>query len=58
VPKKQLWAAAAKPGLAIGLVLAAIPEGWAAALSELKPEEIAALRMEPGDVRELTGPFE
>jgi len=60
VPKKQLWAAAAKPGLAVGLVLAAIPEGWAAALSDiqLKPEEIAALRMEPGDVRELTGPTE
>jgi hypothetical protein len=53
--KKQLWAVAAKPGLAVGLVLAVVPEGWAAALSDvqLKPEEIAALKMQPGDVREL-----
>jgi hypothetical protein len=43
-------------GAAIALVLAAVPEGWAAALSEiqLKPEEIAALKMQPGDIRELT----
>jgi len=55
-PERQLWAAAAKPALAIALVLAAVPEGWAAALSEiqLKPEEIAALKMQPGDIRELT----
>jgi hypothetical protein len=57
VPKRQLWAAATKPGLAVGLVLAAVPEGWAAALSDvqLKPEEIAALKMQPGEARELTG---
>ena len=55
-PERQLWAAAANPALAIVLVLAAVPEGWAATLSEiqLKPEEIAALKMQPGDIRELT----
>ena len=54
-PEKQLWAAAARPGLAISLVLAAVPEGWAASLSDvqLKPEEVAALKMQPGEVREL-----
>ena len=56
VGKKQLWAAAAGPHLAVALVLAAVPEGWAAALSDvqLKPEEVAVLKMQPGDVRELT----
>ena len=55
-PKKQLWAVCARPELAIALVLAAVPEGWAAALSDVRltPEETAALKMQPGDVRELT----
>jgi hypothetical protein len=55
-PKKQVWVAAARPELAVALVLAAVPEGWSAALSDvqLKPEEIAVLKMQPGDVRELT----
>ena len=53
---EQLWEAAAGPHLAVALVLAAVPEGWAAALSDvqLKPEEVAVLKMQPGDVRELT----
>jgi hypothetical protein len=57
VLKKQLWIAAAKPKQAIVLVLAAVPEGWAAALSDarLKPDEAAVLKMQPGEVRELKG---
>jgi hypothetical protein len=56
VPKKQLWVAAAKPEQAVTLVLAELPEGWTAVLSDarLKPEEAALLKMQPGDVRELT----
>jgi hypothetical protein len=55
LPKKQLWAAAAKPQQAISLVLAEVPEGWAAVLSDvhLKPEEAALLKLKPGDVRQL-----
>jgi hypothetical protein len=56
VAKRQLWAAAAGPRQALALVLAELPEGWSVALSDvqLKPEEIAVLKMQPGDVRELT----
>jgi hypothetical protein len=56
VPKKQLWVAAAKPEQAVTLVLAQVPDGWTAVLSDarLKPEEAALLKMQPGDVRELT----
>ena len=56
VPKQQLWVAAAKPEQAVTLVLAEVPEGWTAVLSDarLKPEEAALLKMQPGDVRELT----
>jgi hypothetical protein len=36
--------------------LEAVPEGWSAALADgqIKPEEAAVLKMQPGDVRELT----
>jgi hypothetical protein len=56
VPKKQVWFAVAKPEQAVTLVLAEVPEGWTAVLSDapLKPEEAALLEMQPGDVRELT----
>jgi hypothetical protein len=56
LPKKQLWAAAAKREQAILLVLAEVPEGWTAVLLEtrLEPEEAALLKLRPGDVRELT----
>jgi hypothetical protein len=56
VPKKQLWVAAAKPEQAVTLVLAEVPDGWTAVLSDahLKPEEAEILKMQPGDVRELT----
>jgi hypothetical protein len=56
VAKKQLWAAAPRPELAVALLLAAVPEGWSAALAngQIKPEEAAVLKMQPGDVHELT----
>jgi hypothetical protein len=57
VAKKQLWAAAAGPRQALVLVLAQVPDGWSVTLTDgqLKPEELAVLNMQPGDVRELTG---
>jgi hypothetical protein len=58
--KKQLWAAAISRGLAVGLVLGAVPEGWTAALAttRLTPGEIEKLKMTSGDVREVRGPAE
>jgi hypothetical protein len=55
-PKKQLWVAAATPEQAVQLVLAIIPEGWSAAISDcrLTPDQIALLNLNPGEVRELT----
>lgn len=55
IPKKQVWVLAAKPVRAVALVLAVVPVGWAAVLSDarLKPEEAALLKMRPGEVREL-----
>jgi hypothetical protein len=52
-PKKQIWVPAAKPEQAIALVLAELPEGWTAILSDsrLTPEEAALLKMRPGEVR-------
>jgi hypothetical protein len=56
LPKKQLWVAAAKREQAVALVLAEVLEGWTAALldTHLEPQEAALLKMQPGDVRELT----
>ena len=53
----QLWVAAAtSQNEAINLVLRAVPEGWTAAplSNKLKPAEIEALNMMPGEVPELT----
>lgn len=53
----QLWAAAvASPENALSAVLDAIPEGWTAAslTNRLKPVEIEALNLKPGEVREVT----
>jgi hypothetical protein len=57
IPKKQVWVVAAKPEQAIPLILAELPEGWSVVLSDaqLKPEEEALLKMQPGEVRELRG---
>lgn len=55
--RKQLWAAAIARELAVGLVLGAVPEGWTAILAttRLTPDEMAKLKMSPGDVREMRG---
>jgi hypothetical protein len=55
VPKKQVWVAAAKPEQAIALVLAEVPEGWTAVLSDtrLEHDEAVLLKMRSGEVREL-----
>jgi hypothetical protein len=54
--KKKLWVAIAEPNVALALVLAEIPEGWSAALTEeaLRADEVVTvLKMKPGEVREL-----
>jgi hypothetical protein len=54
----QLWAVASSRAEAVTLVLCAVPEGWTAALlsNRLKPEEIKALNLRPGEVRNITAP--
>jgi hypothetical protein len=56
IPKKQLWAAAAKPDQAVTLVLCAVPVGWTATIADehLTPEQEAILNLKPSEVRELT----
>jgi hypothetical protein len=56
LPKKQLWVAAAPPEQAIALVLAAVPDGWTAVLTDdqLEPDQVELLNLMPGDVRQLT----
>jgi hypothetical protein len=51
----QLWAAATPGGEeAVQAVLDTIPEGWAVSLlAPAKPNEIEALALKPGEVREL-----
>lgn len=53
----QLWVAAASSDEgALTLVLNRIPEGWTAAVlsNKLKPLEIAALNLKPGQAREVS----
>jgi len=54
--ERQLWVAAASREEAVTLVLDAFPEGWSVTLldTRLKPDEVALLKMRPGDVRELS----
>jgi hypothetical protein len=56
IPKKLLWAAAAKPDQAVTLVLCAVPVGWTATIADgrLTPEQEAIPNLKPGEVRELT----
>ena len=55
IPRKHVWVAAAKPDLAVTLVLCAVPLGWTATITnELTPEQGAILNLQPGEVRELT----
>ena len=51
----KLWAAAMPSGdEAFQAVLDTIPEGWAVSLlARAKPDEIEALALKPGEVREL-----
>jgi hypothetical protein len=56
VTARQLWVAAGYPEDAVDIVLAKVPEGWAASLSAVKlsAEQIDALQLTDGDARELT----
>jgi len=55
LPKRQLWLAAAPADQAVQLVLAALPEGWAAHIADgyLTTKEVELLRMSPGELRQL-----
>ncbi|RXG83650.1 hypothetical protein [Bradyrhizobium zhanjiangense] len=52
----QLWVAATPRDEAVTEVLNAIPEGWTASLltSQLTLEEAEVLKLQPGEVREVT----
>jgi hypothetical protein len=54
--KHQIWAAATPREQAVSRVLEAVPEGWAAALlsNKLEAQEMEALNLQPGEVREIT----
>ncbi|MET4717310.1 hypothetical protein ABIF63_001416 [Bradyrhizobium japonicum] len=54
-PTQQMWLALAKPNQALTLVLAAVPEGWTAAvvpavLTENQQRMFEELNLKPGDV--------
>ena len=51
----RFWVAATLRDEAVSKVLDCVPEGWAASLLDqnLEPNEVAALNLQPGDVREL-----
>jgi hypothetical protein len=53
--ERQLWVVAARPDLAVILVLCAVPEGWTADTTGeiMSPEQAAGLNLKPGEVREL-----
>jgi hypothetical protein len=56
VAANQLWVAAVPPKDAVDAVLAKVPPGWAASLISsnlLTPEQANALKLRPGEVREL-----
>ena len=55
VTARQLWVAAGFQDDAVDIVLAKVPEGWAASLSALKlsSEQIETLQLTDGDAREL-----
>jgi len=52
----QLWVAATPRAEAVTCVLNAVPEGWTAALltNRLTRQEVEALKLRPGEVREIT----
>ena len=58
-PRKELWVARAKPGQALTLVLAAVPEGWTAELvidrlTQQQQTALEKLNLQPGEVCKLT----
>ena len=52
--RRRVWMVAAPREAAVSLVLNAIPEGWAASLLPLRSVGASRLKMQPGDLRELT----
>ena len=54
---QHLWMAAVPPDEAITQILNAVPEGWAATVLPsyaLSSNEVAALQLGPGEIREIT----
>jgi len=51
----EIWVTATSRDEAVSRVLECVPEGWSASLIEqgLSLDEVAMLRLEPGDVRKL-----
>ena len=51
----QFWVAATSRDEAVSRVLDCVPEGWAASLLDqrLEADEVTALNLQSGDVREL-----
>ena len=51
----ELWVTATSRDEAVSRVLECVPEGWSAVLLKegLSSEEIAALKLQPGDARKL-----
>jgi hypothetical protein len=52
--RRQAWLSAAPPDEAVSLVLDAVPEGWTADLLPLRSVDASQLKIQPGEVRELT----
>ena len=56
----ELWVAFAKPNQAVALIRSEVPEGWTVELLKATPtpalrQELRNLRLDPGEVRKLTG---
>lgn len=52
----EIWVAVTSREQAVARVLECVPEGWTASLlneKSLDPDEVAVLRLQPGDARKL-----